>query len=83
MDFISAQFVMCCPCATPHTSFNINALAIMQGFQNSEQNYNIKGWQLAILDFIYAKNALCCPCVYTGRFNLYYGLKSSRVCFPR
>ena len=53
MDFISAQFVMCCPCATPHTSFNINALAIMQGLQNSEQNYNIKGWQLAILDFIY------------------------------
>ena len=31
LDFISAKFVMCCPCVTPDTLFTINALAIMQG----------------------------------------------------
>ena len=35
-DFISAKFVMCYPCVTPDTLFNINTLAIMQGLPDSK-----------------------------------------------
>ena len=39
LDFIS-KFVMCCPCVTLDTLFNINALAtcIMQSLRDNEQN---------------------------------------------
>ena len=40
LGFISAKFVMCCPCVTPDTLFNINAIDIMQGLRDVEQNEN-------------------------------------------